>query len=53
MSISFGMYSKPSSTVWEDIRKGPSLEAVREHLERVVNFPGDTRLVHEPGLGDP
>ena len=39
MSISFGMYSKPSSTVWEDIRKGPSLEAVREHLERVVNFP--------------
>ncbi len=38
MSISFGIYASPSSTLWEDIRKGPPLDAVREHLDRVVNF---------------
>jgi hypothetical protein len=38
MNISFGTYSRPSSFKWEDIRKGPSLETVREHIDRVVNF---------------
>ena len=37
MSISFGIYARPSSA-WDDIRKGPPLAAVREHLDRVVNF---------------
>ena len=41
MNISFGIYARPSSTLWKDIRKGPPLDAVREHLDRVVNF---TRL---------
>ena len=38
MNLSFGIYSIPSSTLWKDIRKGPPLDAVREHLDRVVNF---------------
>jgi hypothetical protein len=38
MNISFGIYAKPSSTKWSDIRKGPPLDAVREHIDRVVNF---------------
>jgi hypothetical protein len=38
MSISFGIYACPSSVAWDDIRKGPPLAAVREHLDRVVNF---------------
>ena len=38
MSISFGIYARPSSVAWDDIRKGPPLAAVREHLDRVVNF---------------
>ena len=38
MNISFGIYARPSSTLWKDIRKGPPLDAVREHLDRVVNF---------------
>ena len=41
MNISFGIYARPSSTLWKDIRKGPPLDVVREHLDRVVNF---TRL---------
>ncbi len=38
MNISFGIYAAPTSTLWKDIRKGPPLEAVREHLDRVINF---------------
>jgi hypothetical protein len=38
MNISFGTYSRPSSFKWDDIRKGPTLETVREHIDRVVNF---------------
>jgi hypothetical protein len=38
MNLSFGIYAIPSSTSWEDIRKGPALDVVREHLDRVVNF---------------
>jgi hypothetical protein len=38
MNISFGIYAWPSSVAWDDIRKGPPLEAVREHLDRLVNF---------------
>jgi hypothetical protein len=38
MNISFGIYAIPSSILWKDIRKGPPLDAVREHLDRVVNF---------------
>jgi hypothetical protein len=38
MNISFGIYATPPSTLWKDIRKGPPLDAVREHLDRVVNF---------------
>lgn len=38
MNISFGIYATPTSTLWKDIRKGPPLEAVREHLDRVINF---------------
>ena len=38
MNLFFGIYAIPSSTSWEDIRKGPPLDVVREHLDRVVNF---------------
>ena len=38
MNISFGIYAKPSSTLWDDVRKGPSLDEVREHIDRVINF---------------
>ena len=38
MNISFGIYATPPSTLWQDVRKGPPLDAVREHLDRVVNF---------------
>ncbi|WP_189502430.1 hypothetical protein [Mesorhizobium sp. M00.F.Ca.ET.216.01.1.1] len=38
MNLSFGIYATPQSTLWKDIRKGPPLKAVREHLDRVVNF---------------
>jgi hypothetical protein len=38
MNRSFGIDWQSPSRVWEDIRKGPPLEAVREHLDRVVNF---------------
>jgi hypothetical protein len=38
MKISFGIYARPVSLAWDDIRKGPPAEAVREHLYRVVNF---------------
>jgi hypothetical protein len=38
MNTSFGTYSRPSSLKWDDIRKGPSLETVREHIDRIVNF---------------
>ena len=38
MNNSFGIYASPSSIAWNDIRKGPPLEAVREHLHRVFNF---------------
>ena len=37
MNIPFGINYKPTSRTWEDIRKGPSLDAVREHLDRVIN----------------
>ena len=43
MNISFGIYASPSSTLWKDIRKGPPLDAVREHLDRVVNFTSPLR----------
>jgi hypothetical protein len=38
MNLSFGINYRPRSFTWHEIRKGPSLEAVREHLDRVVNF---------------
>ena len=38
MNISFGIYSIPPSNLWKDVRKDPPLDAVREHLDRVVNF---------------
>ena len=38
MNLSFGINASPSSTLWSDIRKGPPLDAVREHIDRVVNF---------------
>ncbi len=38
MTISFGIYARPSSTLWNDVRKGPPLDAVREHIDRVANF---------------
>jgi hypothetical protein len=44
MNIPFGVHHKPSSLAWEDVRKGPSLEAVREHLDRVINFGRRTSL---------
>ena len=43
MNLSFGINYEPSSLLWDDIRKGPSLEAVREHLDRVVNFGRNVR----------
>lgn len=36
--LSFGIFARPLSLTWEDVRKGPPAEAVREHLHRIVNF---------------
>ena len=52
MNISFGIYASPSSTLWKDIRKGPPLDAVREHLDRVVNFSAFARSLAGPRSGD-
>lgn len=38
MGISFGIYARPSSNLWDDVRKGPPLDAVREHIDRVANY---------------
>ena len=38
MTMSFGIAFQSPSRLWTDIRKGPPLYAVREHLDRVVNF---------------
>jgi hypothetical protein len=38
MTRSFGIAYQSPSRLWADIRKGPPLHAVREHLDRVVNF---------------
>ncbi|HSM39303.1 MAG TPA: hypothetical protein VK862_01020 [Afifellaceae bacterium] len=38
MSRSFGTYSRPTSTRWSAIRKGPSLSVVREHIRRAANM---------------
>jgi hypothetical protein len=38
MNIPFGVHYQPFSLAWENIRKGPSLAAVREHLDRVDSF---------------
>ena len=50
MNISFGIYSVPRSTLWKDIRKGPPLDAVREHLDRVVNFRLHTEIARRDEL---
>ena len=47
MNISFGTYSRPSSLKWDDIRKGPTLETVREHIDRVVNFTRYSGIVRK------
>jgi hypothetical protein len=38
MHPSFGIETRPTSMRWEDIIKGPPLEAVRAHLFKVVNY---------------
>lgn len=38
MNLSFGIAFQSPSRVWADIRKGPPLQAVREHLDRVANY---------------
>ena len=38
MHKSFGLIFEPSSTKWSDVRKGPSLDAVREHISRVTTY---------------
>jgi hypothetical protein len=38
MNLSFGTNVRPSSMLWSELRKGPPLDVVREHLDRVVNF---------------
>jgi len=46
MNVTFGIFARPASTNWNDIRKGPPVEAVREHLNRLANFAmpgGDPR----------
>ena len=48
MNTSFGIYARPSSTAWNDIRKGPSFEAVREHLHRIVNFGQLSSIANRP-----
>jgi hypothetical protein len=46
MNVSFGIDYQPKSLAWHEIRKGPSLEAVREHLDRVVNFARFSQFDH-------
>jgi hypothetical protein len=48
MNTSFGIYARPSSAAWNDIRKGPSVEAVREHLHRIVNFGQLSSIANRP-----
>lgn len=38
MHASFGINARPASMRWEDLRKGPPLHAVLEHLDRVVRY---------------
>jgi hypothetical protein len=38
MDASFGLKNRPASMRWEDLRKGPPLDAVRAHLDRVVRY---------------
>lgn len=38
MTRSFGIAFQSPSLLWSDIRKGPPLSAVREHLDRMANF---------------
>jgi len=38
MNLSFGIAFQSPSRVWRDVRKGPPLRAVREHLDRVANY---------------
>ena len=40
MHMSFGMHARPNSTKWSDIRRGPPIEAVREHVRRVAKLAG-------------
>ena len=51
MSISFGIYARPSSALWSDVRKGPPLEAVHEHLDRVVIFGPIAKLLADRKYG--
>jgi hypothetical protein len=47
MTFSFGIFARPLSLAWDDVRKGPSAEAVREHLHRLVNFGQNEDTTHE------
>lgn len=38
MTISFGIETQPRSAKWDDVRKGPSGEAVLQHLRKVVHY---------------
>ena len=49
MNLSFGIHHRATSTAWDDIRKGPPLHVVREHLDRVVNFGRHAAAKREEG----
>ncbi len=40
MNSSFGIVSRPVSTRWVDVRRGPTIEAVRSHIFKVTHFNG-------------
>jgi len=40
MNTTFGIASRPASTRWADIRRGPAIDTVRSHIFKVANFNG-------------
>jgi hypothetical protein len=38
MHRSFGIETRPTSTEWKDILKGPAIRDVRDHLRKIHNY---------------
>ncbi len=45
MHRSFGIETRPTSMIWQDIIRGPSIREVRAHLHKIQNY---SRLTKSP-----